>query len=323
MTNRLLHITNGDCAVEIMKRAGIEGQFLPWRDVLHEGPVPGGLSLEALSKIRARFMIQQGWGEPAAIENSFKQRDRTLRSFRAYAKIILWFEHDLYDQLQILQLLDWFADNPPGEITLSMICTEHYLGGCTPDELKGLTGYETVVTDQQLTLAKKAWAAFRAASPESWQALLTDDIAALPFLEGAVLRQLQEYPSCANGLSRTARQALSILAQGEIKAGQLFARNQCAEERVFMGDTSFWKLLRQLRSSTPPLLELSEGADFQRLFNPATVLSITPAGREVLAGERNFRSLLIKPQWHGGVRLTPDNDWCWDSVDKVVKRVVS
>jgi hypothetical protein len=33
-SSRVLNITNGDCAVEIMKKAGIAGDYLPWRDVL-------------------------------------------------------------------------------------------------------------------------------------------------------------------------------------------------------------------------------------------------------------------------------------------------
>jgi len=44
----ILNITNGDCAVEIMKKADIPGTFLPWQDVLHDGPVPERLSLEEL-----------------------------------------------------------------------------------------------------------------------------------------------------------------------------------------------------------------------------------------------------------------------------------
>jgi hypothetical protein len=28
---------------------------------------------------------------------------------RGEDEIVLWFEHDLYDQLQLLQLLDWLA----------------------------------------------------------------------------------------------------------------------------------------------------------------------------------------------------------------------
>ena len=47
---RVLNITNGDSAVEIMREAGIEGDFLPWRDVLHVEPVPARLSFADLSK---------------------------------------------------------------------------------------------------------------------------------------------------------------------------------------------------------------------------------------------------------------------------------
>ena len=36
----VLHVTNGDSTTATMERAGITGDLLPWRDVLHEGPVP-------------------------------------------------------------------------------------------------------------------------------------------------------------------------------------------------------------------------------------------------------------------------------------------
>lgn len=51
-----LHITNGDVAATVIEKAAIGGEVLPWRDVLHEGPVPAGLSLEQMSEIRAQFI---------------------------------------------------------------------------------------------------------------------------------------------------------------------------------------------------------------------------------------------------------------------------
>jgi len=46
----MLHITNGDATLRLMGPAGLPGEFLPWRDVLHEGPVPAGLDLEVLAE---------------------------------------------------------------------------------------------------------------------------------------------------------------------------------------------------------------------------------------------------------------------------------
>ena len=58
MTRRL-NITNGDIAAGTLGEAGIAGKIIPWRDVLHEGPVDSSLSLGALSKRRARLEERQ------------------------------------------------------------------------------------------------------------------------------------------------------------------------------------------------------------------------------------------------------------------------
>ena len=108
--DNILNITNGDCAVDVMKEASIPGVFLPWRDVLHDGPVPAGLSLTELSEVRANFIIDRGWGAAEDIKRDFIDRDNTLKLFEEYEKVILWFEHDLYDQLQLLQILDWRSE---------------------------------------------------------------------------------------------------------------------------------------------------------------------------------------------------------------------
>jgi hypothetical protein len=59
----MLHVTNGDSAAEGIRASGVAGEVLPWRDVLHEGPVPAGLALAELSRVRAGFIADKGWGE--------------------------------------------------------------------------------------------------------------------------------------------------------------------------------------------------------------------------------------------------------------------
>ena len=54
--NAVLHIVNGDCAIQALKDSGIEGDFLSWLDVLHDGPVSEGLSLDELFEVRADFI---------------------------------------------------------------------------------------------------------------------------------------------------------------------------------------------------------------------------------------------------------------------------
>ncbi|MFW2371914.1 MAG: DUF1835 domain-containing protein [Gammaproteobacteria bacterium] len=312
--DRILNITNGDCAADVMRQAGIAGKILPWRDVLHDGPVPEGLSLDALSMLRAQFITEKGWGEREAIKQDFIARDNALKAYPQYQKVILWFEHDLYDQLQLLQILDWFNQQHSLDTELTMICVDQYLGMLSPEQMVQLHQYEQMVTDEQLSLASTAWNAYRSSTPEKWYALLKADSHVLPYLAGAIRRQLQEYPDSRNGLSRTAQQALNIITKGESRPGRVFALYQETERRRFMGDSSFWVVLNELLESTPPLLALAEGNSL-KLPLPVyadQVLSITPEGEAVLAGDSNWLDTNVLDHWLGGVHLTAENVCCWD-----------
>lgn len=309
----ILNITNGDSAVEIMKQAGIVGVFLPWRDVLHEGPVPQNLSLEELSRVRAQFIINQNWGPAETIIQSFIDRDNQLKSFSRFEKVILWFEHDLYDQLQILQILDWFEGNLQGEVELSLICTENYLGMLSPEEMKSLVAYEQAVNENHLALARKAWTAVRSPGPEKWFALLDTDTSALPFLHDAIVRLLEEYPGCANGLSRTAQQALSIINEGEARPWKIFEKYQDTECRRFMGDLTFWGILGEMAKSNPPLIQVTGDKQLSLPLSPELELAITPVGKAVLGATTNWLEIVAVDRWVGGVHLKPGNVWCWDS----------
>ena len=56
-----LIITNGDAAGEVLRKAFTGTEVLPWRDVLHEGPVPLTDTFEELSELRADFLAARYW----------------------------------------------------------------------------------------------------------------------------------------------------------------------------------------------------------------------------------------------------------------------
>jgi hypothetical protein len=54
----MLHLTNGDSAAGTLRETGLSGTVMASRDVLHEGPVPAGFTLEGMSDVRARFLTE-------------------------------------------------------------------------------------------------------------------------------------------------------------------------------------------------------------------------------------------------------------------------
>src|SRR5258708_12016609 len=131
----MLHITNGTSVS--LPRTGLPGGFVYWVDILHDGPVPAGLALEELSRVRARF-ISDFFDIPHA-EASLEERDEALLAFRDHEEIVLWFEHDLYDQLQLIQILDFLAAADPGKTAVSTLCGETYLVPRQPAQLARLS----------------------------------------------------------------------------------------------------------------------------------------------------------------------------------------
>lgn len=313
-----LIITNGDSAVQIMRSAGIAADILPWRDVLHDGPVPAHIDNLALSRVRASFIADQGWGDKTRVLRGFAERDAKLAEFAKYRKVTLWFEHDLYDQLQILQILDTLAGQNLSGVKLRVICTDQYLGYCSPDQMLGLRRYEEKLEQAHFQLARKAWHAFRQPSPIAWRALLDEDTSALPFLKHAVLRQLQEYPSCRSGLSRSEIQALRVISDGVRESMRVFGEWSKLEERRFMGDLSFFNMLNRLVEANPPLLRLSEGRCVDFRLYPDQTLNITPYANAVITDSQSALNAMKFDYWIGGVHLRPDNIWCWDDKNQTL-----
>ena len=304
--DKTLHITNGDNAADLIRSAGIEGEVLPWRDVLHEGPVPKGLDLRSLSRLRGDFIADRGWASRGEARRAFEQRDRVLDGWSEYRKIRLWFEHDLYDQLQLLQVLNGFLLEQGALERLSLICTDNYLGHLKPGQLAALEAFERPVTDRQLELASTAWAAFRDPDPRTWLSLLDLETSSLPYLEGAVRRMVGEYPAARSGLGVTEDRILTHLGEGPLTMGRLFALNQQSETRVFLGDWSYQQLLREMMQGDFALICSEVDSDEIR---PDTLLRLTTVGRAIGRGSEAPPGLHWSLRWFGGVCMTPTRHW--------------
>ena len=110
MGNELV-ITNGDVAANLISSAFPDSEVLPWCDVIHEGPVPLTEDLPSLSRIRAQYLAEAYSIDCCEVEERLRNRDAILANHVTFDQTVLWFEHDLYDQLQLIQILDYFASN--------------------------------------------------------------------------------------------------------------------------------------------------------------------------------------------------------------------
>ena len=317
MAERLI-ITNGDAATAQLRQAGIEGELLPWRDILHDGPVPGGLALAELSRIRGQYLAAEFDVAPAQVSTNFRERDAAVRNHARHQRIELWFEHDLVDQLQLIQLLDFFGDEERTD-RICLVQADDYLGLQSAEALRTLESARRDVTLEQFGLASQAWAAFTAETPEALGELAFIDEPALPYLASALRRLLQELPAADSGLSLTEQRILTALADGPRKVGQLFEITQAQDEARFLGDSSFFKRIDGLAFAATPLIEgvpfpskriaggREHGGEYWTYAGSS--VSLTEAGHATLAGRFDHARENKVARWLGGTHVSPEAPW--------------
>ncbi|MBA3843649.1 MAG: DUF1835 domain-containing protein [Actinobacteria bacterium] len=303
-------MTNGDSVAGALGATNLGGAVLSWQDVLHEGPVPAG-SRGALLAARSEFLAASGWGDVAEIRASFEARDaQLLTALAGGGEVVLWFEHDLYDQLQLVDVLSLAAAEGGDASRIELIVIGAFpgrpdfrgLGELTPAELESLWPARRLCSEQALAAAGAAWAAFRTPEPTSLAALAGQDMPELPFLRAALLRLLEELPGARDGLSGVERRALQAVEAGAASPVEAFLAAQDAEQAPFLGDVWFFRTVEALRRGEVGLVETRDGG-----------LRLTELGRRVLAGEADRVALPGIDRWVGGTHLTPATLWRWDA----------
>ena len=195
------------------------------------------------------------------------------------------------------------------------------LGELTADQLRELPHTHACarLTPAALQLATRAWAAFRAPTPEGLGAIAATRLGGLRFLGEAFDRLSREYPARRDGLSLTERRMLAAVADGAPDAGTALVRSQARKTRPYMGDTTCSGRIDQMAARPHPLLRLDPPG------HPAdrtTGLRLTGTGARVLAGQADQITLNGTERWIGGVHLQGHHvPWRWDDGTETIVRL--
>lgn len=296
---RMLHVTNGDIAVERLRASGVGGDVLAWRDVLHEGPVPAGLDAAGMRDVRARFLARRFLVDVPEVLPDMEARDRRLdAAIEGGEEIVLWFETDLYDMLQLAQVLDRLRG---GRARLVLVGQDRFVGvgELEPAELAPLLDRATPVSAELVEAGRAMWAAVRSPEPTGLAALAAGT-PALPALGDAARRLLEQLPWAGSGLSRSERALLDAVHAGAETRSAAFRAAAAGEERPFMSDAIAFDELAAMAQPPAPLLTAAEP------------LRTTDLGAAVVAGEAEWTGRAER--WLGGVRLSAGApEWRWDA----------
>lgn len=248
-----------------------------------------------------------------------RRQDEVLaRMADEYERVVIWMEHDSWDQLILVRLLAHFAAERRPRM-LELIVVNDYpgstrflgIGQLPPESLRLLWASRRPVTPGQLSLGAAAWQALSSPDPQALATIATSGTPDLPVLAPALHRHLRELPSIEHGLSLTEALILRILADGETpRLSEVFQLLSYEREPLpFLSDAAMAYVVREMeRAGEPPLVRTASPGE--RLF--ANRLTLTDAGRAVLNGTRDWHDLNPRPRWAGGIHVNPgEPGWRW------------
>ncbi len=319
-----LHIRCGSDIREALPLAGLTGDFLEFSDPYCHGPVPEGSDLLA---VRARFLaetyaLDDGDGDAETLLRRLTGEAGGLaRAAERYERVVLWFEHDSYDQLILARCLAQFAETGPPRV-LEMVSLNHFpgsarfigLGQLPPEAFRLLWSRRRPVTDDALDAGRRVWMALRRPDPRPLAALAGTTLPGLPDLPAALQRHLQELPWAGDGLSLTERLTLDIASEDDIPLGRIFGRLMRERDPLpWLGDIMFLSIARALAEApTPPCVFNKTADDGTPLPWPHWTVSLTDLGRALLRGEADWQTHFPPERWVGGVRIAADaSTWRW------------
>jgi len=316
----IVHVCNGDSTADILSLADLPGEIRVSGDALDQGPVLP-VSDDEHYKRRTEFWATRGVPD----DGRLVAWDRGVDEAAKADELILWFEHDLFDQLGLIRLLSRLARRGLPQ-TLTIVSIDRHpevpnflgFGQLKPEQLAELWPRRAPLSRDAIDEAITAWIAVTSADPRALP-YLTRRIKALPFLAGALERHLEEYPDPTSGMSRTERQVLAAVARGESTAEALMLNSHASDPRYPLTDLLLLVTLQTLARCG--FLEGAPSGTSPTALKSVTA-TVTPLGRQALAGAIDRVHEVGIDHWRGGVHLTGKGPvWRWDSRErKLIER---
>ncbi|MCF6296874.1 MAG: DUF1835 domain-containing protein [Flavobacteriaceae bacterium] len=216
MTKKL-HILNGDSTAEIFSKSPIKGDIIVWREMLCEGALYKDLASDEFWIKRYAFFEEIGVSKLEYYDKTIKELVQ-LEDVSQYNEIVLWFEYDLFCQVNLMALCTYLLTSFRKDIHYALVCTGKEKGkevlqtlvDYQPKEYKVLYENKIKLTRHDLLFAEKSWEVYIENNKENLKEFNFAKKAKFQYLQQAITQHLQRF-SDENGLNQIENKILEII----------------------------------------------------------------------------------------------------------------
>ncbi len=280
----LLHITNGDAFTTRLNSMGLKGDIITWREMLCEGKTLTNVGSESFWKTRFDFFHKNyKVSKSTFIERTLKEY-RSLCNHKQQDQIVLWFEYDLFCQVNMLAVISWLKANRR-HAEISLVCsgkedeTDHLyaLNDLTTDQLHSLYENRIILTQDDIEYADYVWQLYCSDNPIRLENLTDFNNYQFSYLAEALQAHLKRFPSIKNGLNLMENDILQLAINKKPATKKELLGTILKNQGFYgFGDMQYQRAVSRLK----PLFTS---------FNPVRV---SKKGKEILDGKNNYYSSL-------------------------------
>lgn len=278
---KTLHITNGDTTTQLLKKLHIKGNIITWREMLCEGKTITEVGSETFWKTRFEFLkTHYSITKKTFIDYTLKEY-RNLCKHKQEDEIVLWFEYDLFCQINMLAVISWLKRyRKDRKITLvqsgefSRGAKKKKLTALTDNQLQKMYANRVELSLDDIEYADYIWQLYCSDSPLRLETVHKfNPMSPFVYLEKAIKNHLLRFPSFKNGLNKIENDIL------------LTAQEQTPTNKE--------KLIDLVSNNQPTygfenaqyLFKISE---LKKLFSSFNPVKLSKTGMKVLQNELNF-----------------------------------
>ncbi|PHQ57152.1 MAG: hypothetical protein COC16_01870 [Lutibacter sp.] len=219
--NKTLHILNGDRSKIIFEKSGIMGDVVVWREMLCEGPLTKDVGSDEFWMRRYTYFENEiGINRLDYYDKSISEIVK-LEDVSNYKDIVLWFEFDLFCQVNLLAVCAYLLNNYVKKSTYHLVCTGSIngkeelqsLSDFTPAEFNMLFEKKIVLSKSSLQFAKESWNLYVENSIDKLKCFDFNQNSKFPYLKLTIDQHLERFPS-ENGLNQIENKMLEIIDSG-------------------------------------------------------------------------------------------------------------
>ncbi len=296
MSSSILHITNGDSTTGFLQSLNFKGDFITWREMLCEGKTSIDVGSEKFWKTRFDFLKSSYKVSKRVFVDLTLKEYRSLCQKKNQKEIVLWFEHDLFCQINMIALISWLKRYRKGQ-KISLVCSGDVegnkkrlgLGELNKEQLLQHYKDRVELSQDDIEQADYIWQLYCSDCPLRLETVYKfNKNTPFKYLRDAIEMHLKRFPSIENGLNAVENYIIQTADKTHPTSKNQLVGNLLKNQEVYgFGDMQYFQKIEKLKS----------------LFTSFHPTKLSRKGKKALDNQLNlYQHLRDENAYLGGVR---------------------